>query len=90
MRNGPKTEKMGQSMNSTRPGLPHTGSPHGLSILQAQTRPEVIAHGRVPTEPRLSPIRKKPLLRAHRHSKAYKYTIEEEKRGVRNYSKEAN
>ncbi|KHG00589.1 hypothetical protein F383_39004 [Gossypium arboreum] len=28
MRNGPKIEKMGQSMNSTRPGLPHMGSPH--------------------------------------------------------------
>ncbi|KHG22255.1 hypothetical protein F383_27740 [Gossypium arboreum] len=40
-----------------------------------------VAHGRVPVKPKLSPIQKMPLLRASRHSKAYKYTLEEEKRG---------
>ncbi|KHG29988.1 hypothetical protein F383_36135 [Gossypium arboreum] len=29
MRNGTKTEKMGQLTKSTRSGLPHTGRPHG-------------------------------------------------------------
>ncbi|KHG24254.1 hypothetical protein F383_30739 [Gossypium arboreum] len=43
----------------------------------------------------LSPIQKRPLWKASRHSKAYKYTLEEEKKGdgegeVRNYSKEAD
>ncbi|KHG14647.1 hypothetical protein F383_23161 [Gossypium arboreum] len=33
MRNGPKIEKMGQSTNSTRPGLHHTGKPHGRANL---------------------------------------------------------
>ncbi|KHG07537.1 hypothetical protein F383_34516 [Gossypium arboreum] len=33
---------------------------------------------RVPAEPKLSPIRKRPILKASRHSKAYKYTLEEE------------
>ncbi|KHF98286.1 hypothetical protein F383_37621 [Gossypium arboreum] len=28
MRNGPKTEKMGQSTKSTRPGSPHKAKPH--------------------------------------------------------------
>ncbi|KHF99158.1 hypothetical protein F383_38288 [Gossypium arboreum] len=28
MRNGPKMEKMGQGMKSTRLGPPHTGRPH--------------------------------------------------------------
>ncbi|KHG10300.1 hypothetical protein F383_07165 [Gossypium arboreum] len=41
---------MGQCTKSTRPGLPHTGRPHGC----------------VPFA---------------RHSKAYKYTLEEEKKG---------
>ncbi|KHG00702.1 ALG-2 interacting X [Gossypium arboreum] len=31
----------------------------------------VIAHGRVPAEPKFSPIRKRPILKALRHSKAY-------------------
>ncbi|KHF99898.1 Antagonist of mitotic exit network 1 [Gossypium arboreum] len=33
MRNGPKMEKMGQRTRSTRPGLPHTGRPHGCVLL---------------------------------------------------------
>ncbi|KHF99676.1 Rho GTPase-activating gacW [Gossypium arboreum] len=58
-------EKMGQRTKSTGPRLPHTGRPHDR---------------RVPIEPKFSPIRKRPILRALRHSKAYKYTLEEEKR----------
>ncbi|KHG07233.1 ALG-2 interacting X [Gossypium arboreum] len=30
-----------------------------------------VSHRRVPTEPKFSPIRKRPILRALRHSKAY-------------------
>ncbi|KHF99380.1 Alanine--tRNA ligase [Gossypium arboreum] len=52
-----------------------------MSIWQARTRPEVIENGRVPAEPKLSPIRKRLILRACRHSKAYKYTLEEEEKG---------
>ncbi|KHG15195.1 Uncharacterized protein F383_06536 [Gossypium arboreum] len=52
-----------------------------VSIWQARARPEVITHGRVPTEPKLSPIQKRLILRALRHSKAYKYNLEEEERG---------
>ncbi|KHG03202.1 Mannonate dehydratase [Gossypium arboreum] len=87
-RNGPKMEKMGQHGKSTRPGLPYTGRPHGhadhtpVSIWQARAWLEVIAHGHVPTEPKLSPIRKRLILRALRHSEAYKYTLEEEKMGA--------
>ena len=60
-----------------------------------QSRHMAVSHRRVPAEPKLSPIQKIPLLRASRHSKAYKYTLEEEKKGygekrVRNYSKEAD
>ncbi|KHG19962.1 hypothetical protein F383_25581 [Gossypium arboreum] len=40
-----------------------------------------VCHGRVPAESKLSPIQKRPLLRASRHSKAYKYTLEEEEKG---------
>ncbi|KAG8501560.1 hypothetical protein CXB51_003854 [Gossypium anomalum] len=47
-------------------------------LLKARTRLEVIAHGRVPTEPKLSLIRK--LLRVLKHSKAYKYTPEEKEK----------
>ncbi|KHG22443.1 hypothetical protein F383_28347 [Gossypium arboreum] len=62
---------MDQSMNSTRPGPPHTGRPHGRVNL-ADSKHE-----------------------AHGHSKAYKYTLEEESREAqreegRNYSKEAD
>ncbi|KHG22233.1 hypothetical protein F383_27026 [Gossypium arboreum] len=50
---------------------------------------------RVPVEPKFSPIRKRPILRALRHSKDYKYTLEEEKRGyaekeARNCSRKAD
>ncbi|KHG18477.1 hypothetical protein F383_26007 [Gossypium arboreum] len=56
---------------------------------------QAITHGRVPVEPEFSPIRKRPILRALRHSKAYKYTLEEEKRGdaeeeARNWSRKAD
>ncbi|KHG24686.1 hypothetical protein F383_31164 [Gossypium arboreum] len=76
---------MSQRTKSTRLGLPHTGSPHG--------RVPLARH--VPTEPKFSPIWKRPILRALRHSKAYKYTLEEEKRGdaveeARNYSRKAD
>ena len=77
MRNGPKTEKMGQSTKSTRPGPPHTGRPHGCVNLAELERD---SYGRVPAEPKLSPIRKRLILRAFRHSKAYKYTLEEEEK----------
>ncbi|KHG04696.1 hypothetical protein F383_29743 [Gossypium arboreum] len=30
-----------------------------------------VSHGCVPAEPKISPIRKRPILRALRHSKAY-------------------
>ncbi|KHF97879.1 hypothetical protein F383_36937 [Gossypium arboreum] len=30
-----------------------------------------VSHGRVPVEPKFTSIRKRPLLRAFRHSKAY-------------------
>ncbi|KHG01192.1 hypothetical protein F383_39215 [Gossypium arboreum] len=41
MKNEPKTEKMGQRTKLTRPGLPHTGRPHGRVPL-ARSK-----HGRV-------------------------------------------
>ncbi|KHG30120.1 hypothetical protein F383_02130 [Gossypium arboreum] len=47
-----------------------------------------MSHGRVPVEPKFSPIRKRPVLRVLRHSKAYKYTLEEEERGHREGSRE--
>ncbi|KHG23337.1 hypothetical protein F383_09932 [Gossypium arboreum] len=31
-----------------------------------------MSHGRIPAEPKLSPIQKRLILRAFRHSKAYK------------------
>ncbi|KHG25343.1 Aspartate--tRNA ligase [Gossypium arboreum] len=55
-----------------------------VSIWQARARPEVIAHGDVPAKRKLSPIRKRLILRAFRHSKAYKYTLEEEERETQN------
>ncbi|KHF99368.1 hypothetical protein F383_38335 [Gossypium arboreum] len=67
---------MDQHTKSTRPGLPHTGRPHGRvplasldhGLKQSHTG---MSHGRVPAEPKFSPIRKRPILRALRHSKAY-------------------
>ncbi|KHG06048.1 hypothetical protein F383_32269 [Gossypium arboreum] len=53
---------------STRPGIPHTGVSHGSVHLE---RSKHDLHKRVPAEPKYSPIRKRPLLRALRHSKAY-------------------
>ncbi|KHF98455.1 hypothetical protein F383_37718 [Gossypium arboreum] len=92
MRNGPKTEKMGQCTKSTWPGPPHTGRPHGRVNL-AESKHD--SHGHVPTEPKFSLIRKRPILRVLRHSKAYKYTLEEEERRhiereVGNCSRKAN
>ncbi|KHG16580.1 Peroxisomal membrane pex13 [Gossypium arboreum] len=69
---------MGQSTKSTRPGLPHTGRPQGCVNLAELKHSLGVSHGRVPTEPKLSPIRKRLILRVFRHSKAYKYTLEEE------------
>ncbi|KHF99535.1 Rho GTPase-activating 36 [Gossypium arboreum] len=57
----------------------HTGSSHA----PWQSRHTAVSHGRVLAEPKLSPIQKRPLLRVSRHSKAYKYTLEEEKKGDR-------
>ncbi|KHF97271.1 hypothetical protein F383_36566 [Gossypium arboreum] len=79
MRNRPKMEKMGQSMQSTRPGPPHTGRPHGRVNLAGSSTG--VCHGRVPAEPKLSPIQKRLNFRAFRHSKAYKYTLEKEENG---------
>ncbi|KHG20941.1 hypothetical protein F383_05832 [Gossypium arboreum] len=42
-----------------------------------------VFRGRVPIEPKLNPIRKRPLWRVSRHSKAYKYALEKEKKGDR-------
>ncbi|KHG00222.1 hypothetical protein F383_38852 [Gossypium arboreum] len=54
----------------------HTGSSHAR-----QSRHSAVSHRRVPVEPKLSLIRKRPHWRVSRHSKAYKYTIKEEKKG---------
>ncbi|KHG07088.1 hypothetical protein F383_33611 [Gossypium arboreum] len=63
---------MGQRTKSTRPGLPHTGRPHGrVPLASLKQSPIGVSHGRVPAEPKFSPIRKRPILRALRHSKAY-------------------
>ncbi|KHG21410.1 hypothetical protein F383_28405 [Gossypium arboreum] len=61
---------------TTWPGLPHTGVSHdhvnlARSKPDLHSRPSVIAHGRVPAKPKFSPIQKRPILRALRHSKAY-------------------
>ncbi|KHG09988.1 ALG-2 interacting X [Gossypium arboreum] len=42
-----------------------------ISIWQDQSTTYMVAHKRVPVELKYSPIRKRPLLRALRHSKAY-------------------
>ncbi|KHG09385.1 hypothetical protein F383_11243 [Gossypium arboreum] len=62
----------------TRPKPCHMGSSHAR-----QSHHMAVAHGRVPAEPKLNAIQKRPFLRASRHSKAYKYTLEEEKKGRR-------
>ena len=67
--------------------------PHGCvqfnrSNMAWQSHHTALSHGRVPTEPKLSPIRKRPLWRVSRHSKAYKYALEEEKMGDREEGKE--
>ncbi|KHF97290.1 Retinoblastoma-related 2 [Gossypium arboreum] len=69
---------MGQRTKSTQPGLPHTGKLHGhVNLAESKHN----AHGHVPAKPKFSPIQKKPILRALRQSKTYKYTLEEEERG---------
>ncbi|KHG19247.1 Minor capsid VP2 [Gossypium arboreum] len=57
----------------------HTGGPHPRAYLTGLTTG--VSHGRIPVEPKLSPIRKRPILRVLRHYKTYKYTLEEEERG---------
>ncbi|KHG10213.1 hypothetical protein F383_14086 [Gossypium arboreum] len=47
-----------------------------------------VSHGHVPAKPKLSPIRKRLFWRVSRHSKAYKYALEEEKRGTEKRGKE--
>ncbi|KHF99455.1 hypothetical protein F383_38515 [Gossypium arboreum] len=71
---------MDQHTKSTRLGLPHTGRLHSRVNLAESNRPEVIAHGRVPAEPKFSPIPRRPILRVFRHSKTYKYTLKEEEK----------
>ncbi|KHG07934.1 hypothetical protein F383_34913 [Gossypium arboreum] len=65
MRNEPKTEKIGQRMKPTWPGLPQWSDHTPVSFWQG------VSHGRVPAEPKFTPIRKRPILRALRHSKDY-------------------
>ncbi|KHG13057.1 hypothetical protein F383_19375 [Gossypium arboreum] len=55
------------------------GRPHGRVNLACSNTG--LCHGRVPAEPKLSPIQKRIILGASRHSKAYKYTLEEEEKG---------
>ncbi|KHF98660.1 hypothetical protein F383_12870 [Gossypium arboreum] len=45
------------------------GRPHTHAYLTALTTG--VSHGHVPVEPKYSPIRRRALLRAFRHSKAY-------------------
>ncbi|KHG12707.1 Putative arginine N-methyltransferase 10 [Gossypium arboreum] len=72
---------MGQSTKSTRPGPLHTGRPHGhVNLAELKHDSHGLKYGHVLVESKLSPIQKRPLLRAYRHSKAYKYTQEEEKK----------
>ncbi|KHG20843.1 hypothetical protein F383_27713 [Gossypium arboreum] len=73
---------MGQSTKSTRPGPPHMGRPHGCANLAGSNTG--VCHGHVPAERKLSPIRKRIILRAFRHSKAYKYTLEKEEKDTEN------
>ncbi|KHG08384.1 LPS-assembly lptD [Gossypium arboreum] len=81
-RNRSKTKKMNPHGKSTRLGLPHTvvpiwqdrsttytGKLHACAYSTALTTG--VSHERVPAEPKNSPILKRPLLRAIRHSKAY-------------------
>ncbi|KHF99893.1 hypothetical protein F383_38703 [Gossypium arboreum] len=56
----------------------YTGRSHARAHLTALTTG--VSHVHVPTEPNFSPIWKRPIWRAFRHSKAYKYTPEEKKR----------
>ncbi|KHG08597.1 hypothetical protein F383_35656 [Gossypium arboreum] len=57
---------------STWPGPPHTGVSHGYVYLAGSKHDlHGLHHGRVPAEPKFSPIRRRPLLRALRHFKAY-------------------
>ncbi|KHG25427.1 hypothetical protein F383_00764 [Gossypium arboreum] len=44
MRNGPKTEKMGQRTKSTRPGPPHTGRPHNRVNLEESKHDTLACH----------------------------------------------
>ncbi|KHG06470.1 hypothetical protein F383_32323 [Gossypium arboreum] len=86
---------MGQHTKSTRPGLPHTGRPHGRVPLATLTTALSNLTRACPVEPKFSPIQNRPILRALRHSKAYKYILKEKKRGdteeeVRNFLRKAN
>ncbi|KHG25248.1 putative beta-galactosidase A [Gossypium arboreum] len=75
-------EKMNPRGKLTRPGLSHTavslwqdrsttytGRLHACAYSTALTTG--MSHGRVPVEPKYNPIRKRPILGALRHSKAY-------------------
>ncbi|KHG11675.1 hypothetical protein F383_06135 [Gossypium arboreum] len=49
--------------------MTYTGRPHASAYVTALNTG--MSHRRVPVEPKFSSIRKTPLLRAFRHSKAY-------------------
>ncbi|KHG15951.1 Patched domain-containing protein [Gossypium arboreum] len=63
-----KTDPRGQS---TRLGLPYTDVSHGCVHVAGLTTGWSNRTGRVPIEPKYSPIRKRPIFRALKHSKAY-------------------
>ncbi|KHG11348.1 RNA polymerase sigma-32 factor [Gossypium arboreum] len=83
MRNEPKTEKMGQHTKSTPLELPHTDRPHGRVPLASLDNSLKQSHTGVSLpSPSLVQFGKRPLLRALRHFKAYKYTLKEEEKGA--------
>ncbi|KHG20949.1 hypothetical protein F383_06682 [Gossypium arboreum] len=61
-------EKIDPREKSIRLGLSHTGVSHDRVPLAGLKHD---LHGHVPAEPKYKPIRKRPILRALRHSKAY-------------------
>ncbi|KHG13269.1 hypothetical protein F383_06080 [Gossypium arboreum] len=58
----------------------YMGGPHARAYLTGLTTS--MSHRCVPVVPKLSPIRKRPILRVLRHSKAYKYKLKEKEKGT--------